>query len=47
MFQGPAAGASRRRRQVSDIEPEEGDVPILHHVVAAFEPHFPRSRAAA
>src|SRR5260370_10526681 len=47
MFQGPAAGASTSRRQVSDIEPEEGDVPILHHVVAPFEPcfaPFPRRR---
>src|SRR5260370_26368587 len=40
MFHAPPAGASTSSRQASDIEPEEGDVPILHHVVAPFEPHF-------
>src|SRR5438270_7274767 len=40
IFQAPAAGGSRSSRQASDIEAEEGDVPILHHVVAPFEPHL-------
>ena len=40
MFQAPPAGASTSRCQVSDIEAEEGDIAILHHVVAPFEPHL-------
>src|SRR5437870_11764830 len=42
MFQAPSAGGSTRRRQpASDIEAEESDIPILHDVVASFEPDLP------
>src|SRR2546428_7412484 len=40
MFQAPPAGASRSGPQPSDFESEERDIAILHHIVAAFEPHL-------
>src|SRR2546426_7851101 len=40
MSQAPRAGASTSRRQPSDVEAEERAIAILHHIVAAFEPHL-------
>src|ERR1700732_2162173 len=42
MFQAPLAGGSSSRRQaVSDVEAKEGDIAILHDIVAPLEPHLP------
>src|SRR5579864_331322 len=40
MLCAPGAGGSSRSRQGSDIEPEEADVAVLHHVVLALQPYL-------